>query len=96
VATYAVCVGICSDQFTANLPKNLEVKKKFENRLSFDRIIAEIVISFWPTLYIAQNCPWVGLIHGLACIESGWVEIFSFWWVGFVWPTITKVGLLKI
>ena len=26
---------------------------------------------------VSRSCPWVGLTRGL-----GWVEIFSFWWVG--------------
>ena len=35
---------------TANLPRNLPVKKNFLNRLRFDRIM---VMSLWPTLYNA-------------------------------------------
>ena len=39
VATYARCYGISDIRFTANLPRNLPVKKLL-NRLRIDRIIA--------------------------------------------------------
>ena len=49
--TYARCGGNYSNQFTANLPRNLLVKK-IVNRLRFDRIVAmSLWPHFWPTLY---------------------------------------------
>ena len=39
VATYLKCGGVFNNDFTANLPRNLPVKK-FENRLKFERIMA--------------------------------------------------------
>jgi len=45
VATYAGCGGISDIRITANLPVNLPVKKKFVNRLRFDRIM---IMSLWP------------------------------------------------
>ena len=44
LATYARCDGICSIHLTANLPKNLPVKK-IVNPLRLDRIM---VMSLWP------------------------------------------------
>jgi len=41
-------VGFLINHFTANLPKNLPVKKKLENRLRFGRIMA---VSFWPHFF---------------------------------------------
>jgi len=35
---------------TANLPRNLLAKKKFVNRLKFDRIMVMSQWPFWPTL----------------------------------------------
>jgi len=42
-ATYARSSGISNNQFTENLPRNLE--KKLVNRLRFDGIMA---MSLWP------------------------------------------------
>jgi len=49
--TYARCGGIFNNNFTANLPRNLPVKK-IEDRLRFDRITAMSLWSyfFWPAL----------------------------------------------
>jgi len=47
VATYARCGGILNNDFTADLPRNLPVKKS-ENRLRFDRIMA---MSLWPHFF---------------------------------------------
>jgi len=44
VAAYARCGGIFNMHLTANLPRNLPVKK-LVNRLRFDRIM---VMSLWP------------------------------------------------
>ena len=46
VATYARCYGISDIRFTANLPRNLPVKKLL-NRLRIDRIIAMTVPRFF-------------------------------------------------
>ena len=45
VATCARCGGIFGIHLTANLPRNLQVKKNFLNRLRIDRIM---VMSLWP------------------------------------------------
>jgi len=45
VAAYARCGGVFNIHLTANLPSNLPMKKKFLNRLRFDRIM---VMSLWP------------------------------------------------
>jgi len=47
VATYARIDGIFNNQFTANLQRNLLVKK-IVNRLTFDRIMA---VSLWPNFF---------------------------------------------
>ena len=47
VATYARCGGIFDIHLTANLPRNLPVKK-FCNRLRFDRVM---VVSLWPRFF---------------------------------------------
>jgi len=47
VATYLNRGGVFNNDFTANLPRNLPVKR-FENRLKFDRIMAT---SFWPHFF---------------------------------------------
>jgi len=47
VATYTRCGGIFNMRLTANLPRNLLVKK-FCNRLRFDRIM---VVSLWPRFF---------------------------------------------
>jgi len=44
VATYARCGGIFDIRLTANLPRNLSVKKTFLNRLRLDRIT---VVCLW-------------------------------------------------
>jgi len=50
VATYATCGGIFNIHLTANLVKNLSVKKVV-NRLRFDRImVIDLWPRFWPTL----------------------------------------------
>jgi len=50
VATYATCGGIFNIHLTANLVKNLPVKKVV-NRLRFDRImVIDLWPRFWPTL----------------------------------------------
>jgi len=46
VATYARSVGNFSNQFTANLPRNLPVK--IVNRIRFDKVIA---MSLWPHFF---------------------------------------------
>jgi len=52
VTTYAMCGGICDIHLTANLPRNLPVKKFF-NRLVIDRIIVmSLWPRFWSTLYV--------------------------------------------
>jgi len=57
VATYARCGGIFNIHLTANLPRNLSVKK-FLNRSRTDRImVMSLWPRFWPTLYM------IGLIH---------------------------------
>jgi len=48
VATYAKYGWIFTDNFIANLPSNLPVKK-CENGLRFDRIVA---VSLWPHLFV--------------------------------------------
>jgi len=48
VATYARCDGILNIHLTANLLRNLPVKKKFANRLRFDRII---FMSLWGRVF---------------------------------------------
>jgi len=51
VATYAMCGGISNIHLTANLLRNLPVKK-FVNGLRFDRIMfMSLWPRFWPTLY---------------------------------------------
>ena len=45
VATYARCGWICNNDLSANLQRNLPVKKNYENRLRFDRNMAT---SLWP------------------------------------------------
>ena len=45
VATYARCCGMFIIHLTANFLRNLSVRKKFVNRLRFDRIM---VMSLWP------------------------------------------------
>jgi len=45
VATYARCCGMFIIHLTANFLRNLPVRKKFVNRLRFDRIM---VMSLWP------------------------------------------------
>ena len=45
VATCARCGGIFGIHLTTNLPRNLQVKKNFLNRLRIDRIM---VMSLWP------------------------------------------------
>ena len=52
VATYARCSGIFDIRLTANLPRNLPVKKLL-NRLRIGRII---VITRWPRFYRAMLC----------------------------------------
>jgi len=52
VATYARCSGIFTMHLTANLPKNLPVKK-FVSRLRFDRIM---VMSLWPRFLAHPVC----------------------------------------
>ena len=44
VATYARCVGIFNTHLTANLPRNLPVKK-IRKSVKIDRIM---VMSLWP------------------------------------------------
>jgi len=53
VATYARCGGMVDINLTANLLRNLPVKKKFVNRLRFDRIM---VMSLWPRFLAHQVC----------------------------------------
>jgi len=54
VATYARCGGIFNMDLTANLPRNLPIKK-FVNRLRFDRImVMTLWPRFWPTLYVKK------------------------------------------
>ena len=48
--------GIFSNQFSANLPRNL-LAKKFVNRLRFDRIIA---MSLWPDFF-GTHCMFIAL-----------------------------------
>jgi len=55
VATYASCGGIFSIHLSADLPRNLLVKKLF-NRLRIDRIM---VMSLWP-VFLAHP---VGLLN---------------------------------
>jgi len=65
VATYARSGGIVDNRFTANLPRNLPVKK-IAKRLRFDRIVAVIL---WP-YFLAH--PVVRLAYGhidLSCEE---------------------------
>ena len=57
VATYAKCgwIFIGPIHLTANLPRNLPVKK-IVNRLKFDRImVMSLWPGFWPTLYIDRG-----------------------------------------
>jgi len=54
VATYARSGGIFNMDLTANLPRNLAIKK-FVNRLRFDRImVMTLWPRFWPTLYVKK------------------------------------------
>jgi len=52
VATYARRHELVNNHFTANLPRNLSVKKVV-NRLRFDRIMA---MSLWP-YFFGPPCP---------------------------------------
>ena len=54
VATYARSVGVFNNQFTANLPWSLPVKKNL-NLLRFDQIMAT---SLWPHFF-EPPCRWV-------------------------------------
>ena len=61
MATYARNCGIVSNQFAANLPRNLLVKR-IENRLRFDRIMAT---SLWSHILAHSSCnvTVVGIYH---------------------------------
>jgi len=69
-ATYASSGGIFSNQFTANLPKNLPVTKN-ENLLRFDRIVAWSLWPhfFWPTCYSVTE-GWLGS-RVVSVLDSG-------------------------
>ena len=61
VATHARCGWLFDIHLTANLPRNLPVKKKFLNRLRVDRTM---VMSLWPQflahpVWYSQS-PWTG------------------------------------
>ena len=65
VATYARCGGMFNIHLTANLLRNLPVKKKFVNRLRFDRIM---VMSLWPRflahpVYAGTLCANMTVLH---------------------------------
>ena len=51
MATYATSGGIFNNQFTANLPKNLPVKKCKSVTTSQDYVHEFVTSLFWPTLY---------------------------------------------
>ena len=61
MATYARNCGIVSNQFAANLPRNLLVKR-IENRLKIDRIMAT---SLWSHILAHSSCnvTVVGIYH---------------------------------
>jgi len=63
VATCARCGGIFNIRLTANLPRNLQVKK-FVNRLRFGRII---VMSLW--LRFLAN-PVYAIVRCMLCIPT--------------------------
>jgi len=57
VATYATSGGVFSNQFTANLSRNLPDKNSV-NRLKFDRIMAT---SLWPRFLAHPVCEEIGM-----------------------------------
>jgi len=62
VAKYARCGGIFNMHLTANLPRNISVKK-FVNRLIRQNYGHESMAPFWPTLYV-YYCGWIKPICG--------------------------------
>ena len=68
VATYAGCGRMFNIHLTANLLKNLPVKK-IVNRLRFDRKGGFMVMSLWPTLFCPSGDLSKQLLH-VSCIFS--------------------------
>jgi len=68
VATYARCAGIFNMHLTANLPRNLSVKR-IVNRLRFDGIM---VTSLWPRFFgppcVFTTVVGLGLFAGIILI----------------------------
>ena len=58
VATYARCDGIFNMHLTANLPRNLPVKKTFFKSVKIWQNYGRESVAhlFWPTLYIIHVC----------------------------------------
>jgi len=79
VATYATCGVIFNHHFTANLPKNLLVKKPCKSvTISQDYGYEFVASLFWPTPYINSYSlnvivKYDGRLYGPPCLNAHYI-----------------------